>query len=181
MRQTFTIKVLFAICIGTVLFGCAHLPERQQADSATNIPAYMGSSRFPAKVKYTQREITSLVEKKYHEWAGTRHRMGGNSKKGIDCSGYVNHVYGSLFELRIPRSTKTLAGIGARIDRSDLAPGDLVFFKPHSYPRHVGVYVGKGMFMHASTSKGVMLSSLNSTYWRKHYWMSRKIILPSKD
>jgi cell wall-associated NlpC family hydrolase len=73
------------------------------------------------------------------------------------------------------------ASIGQRIKRSHLQAGDLVFFKPRSYPRHVGIYVGNGEFVHASASNGVTLSRLDSRYWRSVYWTSRRVIVPAKE
>ncbi len=64
------------------------------------------------------------------------------------------------------------------IKKSQLFPGDLVMFQPHSYPRHVGVYVGNNKFIHASTTKGVTMSDLDNPYWKRHYKMSRRVIYP---
>ncbi|MBW2607393.1 MAG: C40 family peptidase [Deltaproteobacteria bacterium] len=102
--------------------------------------------------------------------------MGGNSKKGIDCSGFAHYMYGKLFNIKVPRSTKLFLNEGVQISKSQLRPGDLVIFRPPTYPRHVGIYVGDNKFIHASTSKGVMMSDLNNPYWLKYYLISRRII-----
>jgi len=120
--------------------------------------------------------VKNLILKEFKGWEGTPHKMGGNSKRGIDCSGFAHHIYTKLFNLNVPRTTRQFFTTGIKINKTQLKPGDLVAFKPHSYPRHVGVYIGNNKFIHASTTKGVMMSDLSNPYWIKHYVMSRRII-----
>ena len=77
----------------------------------------------------------------------------------------------------LPRTTEELAREGERVDRSELQAGDLVFFKTGFRQRHVGIYMGGKRFLHASTSRGVMTSSLNNVYWKERYWKARRIEL----
>ncbi|WP_299977534.1 NlpC/P60 family protein [Desulfobacula sp.] len=120
--------------------------------------------------------IKNVILKEFEKWKGTPHKMGGNSKRGIDCSGFAHYIYTKLFNITVPRTTKQFFTAGIKINKSQLKPGDLVAFMPHSYPRHVGIYIGKNKFIHASTSKGVIMSDLGNPYWKKHYVMSRRII-----
>jgi cell wall-associated NlpC family hydrolase len=62
----------------------------------------------------------------------------------------------------------------------ELQTADLVFFKTGWKTRHVGIYIGEGQFLHASTSRGVMISSLDNPYWQRHYWTSRRVPLPAR-
>ncbi|MEN8210318.1 MAG: NlpC/P60 family protein [Thermodesulfobacteriota bacterium] len=121
-------------------------------------------------------DIKNIILKEFEEWEGTPHKMGGNSKRGIDCSGFVHYMYTKLFNIRVPRTTKQFFKTGIKINKSQLKPGDLVAFNPHSYPRHVGIYIGNNKFIHASTTKGVMMSDLANPYWEKHYFLSRRIL-----
>ncbi len=121
-------------------------------------------------------DIKDILLKEFEEWEGTPHKMGGNSKKGVDCSGFAHYIYTKLFKIYVPRTTKQFFTTGIKIDKSQLKPGDLVAFHPHSYPRHVGIYVGNNKFIHASTTKGVIISDLDNPYWKKHYLKSRRII-----
>jgi probable lipoprotein NlpC len=99
----------------------------------------------------------------YHDWKGTPHRWGGMSKQGIDCSGLVQLTFQQKFALVLPRTTAEQVKIGQGVRRSELQPGDLVFFKT-------------GMkFLHASSSRGVLLSRIDNPYWQRHYWQSRRI------
>ena len=118
--------------------------------------------------------VMSLLKAQYRDWKGVRYRMGGMSKKGVDCSGFVNLTFNRLGK-KIPRTTKALAKYGKKIRKSTLRPGDLVFFKTGRRVRHVGIYYGNNSFLHASTSKGVMVSKLDNVYWKKKYWHSRRM------
>lgn len=121
-------------------------------------------------------DIKDIILQEFEKWEGTPHKMGGNSKRGIDCSGFAHYIYTKLFDLNVPKTTKQLFITGTRINKSQLKPGDLVAFQPHSYPRHVGIYTGNNKFIHVSTTNGVMMSDLGNPYWIKHYIMSRRII-----
>ena len=110
-------------------------------------------------------------------WHGTPHRMGGNDLNGVDCSGLVRRIYKDLFGIQIPRTASEQAGLGFRISKDELEPGDLVFFKPPGKKNHVGIYLGKGEFVHTSAKRGVMISKMDLNYWKKYYWTARRIPL----
>ncbi|SFT60602.1 probable lipoprotein NlpC [Kosakonia arachidis] len=111
------------------------------------------------------------------EWRGTPYRYGGVTRSGVDCSGFVMMTFRDKFALQLPRETRQQAEIGTKIDKDDLLPGDLVFFKTGSGESglHVGIYDTDNEFIHASTSRGVMRSSLDNVYWRKNFWQARRI------
>ncbi len=102
--------------------------------------------------------------------------MGGDDNGGLDCAAFARTVYADAFGIELPRTTNALLGRGAAVSRAQLTAGDLVFFHPDSYPRHVGVYLGRGEFAHVSAKKGVMLSRLDRGYWSKHYWTARRVL-----
>ncbi len=111
----------------------------------------------------------------YDRWEGVRYKFGGNSRKGIDCSAYMQRVFQDEFAVSLPRSTGEQMKLGSRVAKSELNTGDLVFFKTSSRQRHVGVYIGEGEFVHASTSMGVTVSSLDNQYWGERYELARRI------
>lgn len=111
----------------------------------------------------------------YSQWQGVRYQMGGESKSGIDCSGFVRKVFREKFDLDMPRTALLQSGVGKEITKDELEVGDLVFFKTGK-TNHVGVYVDKGKFIHASTKIGVTISDLNSDYYLKNYWKSQRVI-----
>ena len=114
--------------------------------------------------------------KDYLYWKGTPYRLGGNSRKGIDCSALVQNIFKNSFKINIPRTTNSQVKLGKYVDRDDLQVSDLVFFKTGWQVRHVGIYMGDNEFLHASVSKGVIISSLDNVYWKGKYWQSRRLI-----
>ncbi|PJG86277.1 NlpC/P60 family protein [Conservatibacter flavescens] len=117
----------------------------------------------------TSKKLNSI----YREWAGTRYRLGGTTKSGIDCSAFMQTTFIKTYGLALPRTTSEQQHVGKRINKSELKQGDLVFFRKN---RHVGVYIGNGQFMHASSSQGVTISSLNESYWSRNYTQSRRVL-----
>lgn len=109
------------------------------------------------------------------QWQGVPYQFGGNTKSGIDCSGFVHVTFLDKFDSLVPRTTQLLASYGSLVSKQALSPGDLVFFKTEKKNRHVGIYVEKGKFIHASTSRGVMMSSLNNQYWQQAFWQVRRV------
>jgi len=96
---------------------------------------------------------------------------------GVDCSGFVLMTFRDKFAMQLPRETRKQAEIGTEIDKDDLLPGDLVFFKTGGGENglHVGIYDTNDQFIHASTSRGVIRSSLDNVYWKRVYWQARRI------
>lgn len=111
----------------------------------------------------------------YSEWAGTPYRLGGGSLDGVDCSGFIQQVYFRFDDRQLPRTTAQQARLGQRVSRTELQPADLVFFKTGFKQRHAGIYLGNGEFMHASSSRGVMISRLDNPYWHESWWMGRRL------
>ncbi|OOF58537.1 NlpC/P60 family protein [Rodentibacter myodis] len=128
--------------------------------------------------KRTNRPRSGLIGDKalsgvYSEWVGTRYRMGGTTKRGIDCSAFMQTAFWSAYGIELPRSTAEQRHLGHKISKSELQKGDLVFFRGNN---HVGVYIGNNQFMHASSSQGVTISSLDESYWARTYTQSRRIM-----
>lgn len=121
--------------------------------------------------------VIANLNDQLRNWRGTPYRYGGMSRGGVDCSGFVLMTFRDKFDLQLPRETRKQAELGTEIDKDDLLPGDLVFFKTGSGESglHVGIYDTDNQFIHASTSRGVMRSSLDNVYWRKNFWQARRI------
>lgn len=106
-----------------------------------------------------------------YEWLGTPYRLGGDSKKGIDCSKFSLAVYENVFNTTIGYNSRNQYANVKPIRKKDLRPGDLVFFKIRSRQiTHVGIYLGDDKFAHAASSRGVMISNLNEAYWKRYYY-----------
>lgn len=111
---------------------------------------------------------------------GTPYKFGSsNPEKGIDCSGFVKHVYKESADISLPRSARDMSKEGEKITKSDLKPGDLVFFNTRKQPNsHVGIYKGDGEFVHASSShsKEVTISRMDQKYWSTRFNGARRVL-----
>lgn len=107
---------------------------------------------------------------------GSRYVFGGTSRGGFDCSGFTRYVYARL-GIGLPRTAAEQFGCGKTISRSQLRPGDLVFFSRAGHTiGHVGIYIGNSRFVHASNPRrGVTVDSLNSSYYTSHYKGARRL------
>lgn len=160
------IKILFFVSSLVTLFACSSGNFKQE-NYAIN---YKGQIDDPIMA------ITLLSEQQY-EWAGTPYVLGGKSRKGVDCSGFVQKTFFDRFNITLPRTTKDQAKYGKLVRKEDIQTGDLIFFKtgrgPNGY--HVGIYVKDDKFLHASTKGGVIYSSMSSPFWNKTFWQVRRI------
>jgi hypothetical protein len=124
----------------------------------------------------TPNEVERHIRSYVMRWEGTPHRLGGTGRNGLDCSGFVMLAYNNLFNVQLPRSTSEQIKLGRHIPKRNLQPGDIVFFLLPGKKRHVGIYLSKGEFSHVSSSKGVTISNLHDSYWRRAYWTARRIL-----
>ncbi|MDD8017609.1 MAG: NlpC/P60 family protein [Bacteroidota bacterium] len=110
-------------------------------------------------------------------WMGTPYEYGGESKSGIDCSGFTKEIFKESAAMQLPRTTEDQVKLGSPVDADNLKFGDLIFFNTTGQnPSHVGIYIGDDMFAHASVSFGVTLSSMYSSYYKKRYTEARRVI-----
>jgi cell wall-associated NlpC family hydrolase len=123
-----------------------------------------------------QTSTQKRLKEHFRRWERTPYKLGSISKRGIDCSGFVQLTYREVFAKTVPRTTRKLLKYGKSVSKKYLKFGDLVFFKTGHKQQHVGIYVGNGRFIHASTSQGVTQSNLNSSYWKKHFWTAKRLL-----
>ncbi|MCB0460811.1 MAG: NlpC/P60 family protein [Flavobacteriaceae bacterium] len=121
-------------------------------------------------------DVSTKLDTQFSIYKGTPYKYGGTTKAGFDCSGYVLTVYEGAFSMPLPRSTEAMMKEGKKVAKSKLKPGDLVFFRPTRRYKHVGIYMGNNLFMHSSTSSGVIKSNINNPYWKKKYKFAKRIL-----
>jgi len=111
------------------------------------------------------------------EWYGVKYRMGGTTKKGVDCSAFVQHLYQYVFGYDILRTACLQFKESKKIAKDDLKEGDLVFFKVGtSRISHVGVYLRNNFFVHSASSKGVSIANLSNAYWSRYFAGGGRIV-----
>ncbi len=153
----------FIILIGiSFLISCGSLQER-------NLVGFKSNSDT------NQADIKKALYSQFNDWQGVRYQRGGLSQYGIDCSGFVHLTFKSKFGLYLPRTTWMQEKLGKEIKKDDLRTGDLVFFRTGVTSTHVGIYLEKNKFLHASQKKGVTISRLDNAYWKSNYWKSVRI------
>ena len=159
VKKRFLITILFFSIF--MLFGCS-TTQRQVSIKKTK----------PS----TNLTMLTKIESHYKKWQNTPYRYGGTTLAGSDCSGFVMNFFKNKLSKNLPRSAAEQARLGVKVNTPKA--GDLVFFKTGRSRSglHVCIYYADGKFLHASTSKGVVYSNLNDSYWKKHYWMTRRIM-----
>lgn len=143
----------------------APAPENTAVEKASNLQIKY-SILLNTEVERLQN--TNLLEK-VDEWYGTRYRLGGTTKKGVDCSAFVQSVFLGAFAVSLPRTAREQYKASRRISRTELKEGDLVFFNTTGGVSHVGIYLQNNKFIHASASKGVTVSDLFDPYYLSRF------------
>lgn len=121
----------------------------------------------------SKEELMSIIM----DWFGTPYKFGGNTTKSVDCSAWTQQIFHEACQIILPRTAREQIKVGHKVKHNKLEFGDLVFF--HTYSRkfasHVGIYLGDNLFAHASSRKGVTVSSLESTFYSKRFIEGRRL------
>lgn len=184
MRISLIVLLLFVISCGTGnKYQSSRTPARAKGTVKTsNSTPSTGTSSKKDKTsssllrRYADKmevNVSTLKTPKLYEiidsWIGTPYRNGGNTKSGVDCSGFIVQVYKEFYKGIIPRTTKELVKSINVKQKSKLKEGDLVFLSYDRTDSHVGIYLANGWFVHASSSVGVVLSDLKQTHYKQRY------------
>ena len=177
------IPAMLIIVIGLLAGGCGssrksavkNVPER-----VDNRPVASPSDDFDitSATSSVDRQLGSALVRSARQWIGTPYVYGGRSKSGTDCSGMIMVIYSDVAGLTLPRNSAAQRDYCVSVSRRQLEPGDLVFFttsKRGGKVNHVGMYVGNGRIIHASSSRGVIESSLDEKYYATHYHSSGRV------
>ena len=155
--------------------------EQQSTQAAAPATAHHeahGLGKFASHILARTATIARTLTRDALRFLGTPYVFGGTSTSGFDCSGYVQHVF-AMLGISIPRTADAQYYAGSRI-KGGMKAGDLVFFQTYEPgPSHVGIYLGDGKFVHAS-SHGVMVSNLSDSYWSSRYLGAKRMIASIK-
>ncbi|MDN3612898.1 MAG: C40 family peptidase [Vibrio gallaecicus] len=155
-------KIVIAIACTFILNACSSTPPISNNENERQLLQH-------------DSHITQSYLGVYDEWKGVPYRFGGESFRGIDCSAFVQVAVFNVTKQSVPRTTNEQSKEGIKINYKDAKSGDLVFFKTSPNTNHVGIYLGMNQFLHASTSKGVIISRLDNPYWASKFWQFRRV------
>lgn len=147
---------------------------------AKNLANSAKNAELSRTIRFTKKIDDILTEAK--TYLGTPYRYGGMTRNGIDCSAFVLSVFGAVAGVNLPRIAASQAQEGEKVAKEDLQKGDLIFFSQgKGRISHVAIVEnvtedGEVQFIHAATSKGVSISSLNSSYWGPKFRFAKRII-----
>ena len=152
--------------------------HHEARDSRENTDRSSKDSWRTLDVKLTRHDNKRLYDE-LRSWLGTPYKYAASQKgSGTDCSGMVMEVYKSVYDKKLERNSARMFEKNCEeISRDKLREGDLVFFITGSSGRisHVGIYLKEGKFVHASSSRGVIVSDVQDKYWREHYAVSGRV------
>ena len=153
------------VCVAMLFSGCAGSYSAQGVKySGKNTKTYT-----PLPIRVHEDKLMEMLEN-ISSLLGTKYIYGGESLRGFDCSGFVQYIYQDTFKVLLPRTSRELARVGRKIRPEKLKRGDLVFFRiSGSKIDHVGIYLGRNLFAHASSSRGVTVGNLHNRYYNKRF------------
>ncbi len=202
MRQRLAPLLPFALI--TLLTACAMQPEQTESplltqrfqfdfpiatseadadpEAVTAEPTEQQLPEFADDVSYELPALADSLLERGFTLVGTPYRYGGSSRKtGFDCSGFVSFLFRKEAGIELPRSTREMINLDApKIKRSELEPGDVVFFnnRGRGQVSHAGIYIGGDRFIHSSSSRsgGVRVDSLDDKYWRSSFMQAKRVL-----
>lgn len=154
-----------------------------QSSQGMKADGAVGSSTYTAllgksmpEVSHSSNYINRAVLSESMQYLGVPYVFGGTTPSGFDCSGYVQYVFAHA-GISLPRTADVQYEVGSPVSSSELQPGDLVFFSTYEPgASHVGIYLGDRQFINASSSQGVSVASLDSSYWGSCYIGARRVM-----
>lgn len=144
------------------------------------LPAATAPAALTPPVSFMSRAASSMESTldRALDFIGIRYKRGGNSPEtGFDCSGFVRYIYNETLGLVLPHNAKAISEEGDRVEKTDLKPGDLVFFNTMRRAfSHVGIYLGDNLFVHAPRSGArVRIEDMSDRYWSRRYNGARRV------
>jgi len=176
----------FSLLLASLLLAsAAHAaPSQDRSDDMERMLVDKGLIGQLQQVRQSVVDRTSDLVVTAIGFLGVPYRRGGNTaESGFDCSGFVRAMYNQTVGHLLPRRAEEQAAATEKIDRSELKPGDLVFFNTMRRTfSHVGIYVGEGKFIHSPrTGAQVRVEDMNGSYWQRRFDGARRVLSQEPD
>ncbi|MDR0418930.1 MAG: C40 family peptidase [Prevotellaceae bacterium] len=164
--------ILYPLSLLLLLIGSACASSRYT--SATNAKFYEEYSK-KLGVEFKGNENKAII-KESAQWLGVKYKYGGVNKRGVDCSAFIGHVYKEAVGITLPRTSSVIAKSLNTVSKKNLQCGDIIFFtNKEKRVSHVGMYLADDKFIHASSSRGVVVDRLSTPYWTRYYAGSGRV------
>ena len=172
-------RIAIMMLMVMVLCGCHSKKEAVHQPPSKRRVEKVSDDWKTLNIRLTSRDNKQLY-REIKGWLGAPYLYGGNTKKGVDCSGFVLQIYKTVYHKRIERNSAKIFEKNCKmIDVDDLREGDLVFYKTSkktSRITHVGIYLKDNKFAHASSSKGVRISDITEDYFIRHFYAAGRVV-----
>lgn len=188
MRSPFKYVIILTAVSFLLIYSCKRneqVAKTVKKETNKNQKSNQYSSKKTDKAGKDWYEILELSKKQVHtnslfkfidDWYGTPYKYSGCTRSGVDCSCFTNICYEKVYNKKIARSAGEIFGECDHISIKEAKEGDLVFFKIGGNKiSHVGIYLKKNYFVHASTSMGVVINSLDEAYYKKYFFCAGKM------
>lgn len=177
MKQVaFAVFILLSLLMQSCFLSKKHRTKKAEQKKEQSRNAQKNQAEKALLEKYSKElevdmsQLNPNLYKFVDEWIGVPYKYGGTSQTGADCSGFTNTLYLNVYQKQLARSTGEIEKTCKTVSEKQVKEGDLVFFDiSGKKSSHVGVYLQKGKFVHASTSKGVIISEITNPYYTKYF------------
>jgi hypothetical protein len=176
MKKTGHINQFIVMCLAAGMavgmVGCGS-SKKNTKTAQTDVKEQVRDTKTSKKHRSdTPAAVADALVSEARTWLGVPYKYGGHSHDGADCSGFLMEVYKNAVDVSIPRTTKDQRDYCLEVDRDNISVGDIIFFSSKSSSgkiAHVGMYVGDGRMIHASSSRGVVEDNLDLKYYIDHF------------
>jgi lipoprotein Spr len=164
--------VVLTVMLSVGMASCHSSKNNEKTKQSSAIENVDKNGKGKQKLDGTPKKVADALVSEARTWIGTPYKWGGHDKDGADCSGFLMEVFKSAVNVDIPRTTKDQRSTCIEVDRDNISVGDIIFFSSNNSGgkiAHVGMYVGDGRMIHASSSRGVVEDNLNLNYYVNHF------------
>jgi murein DD-endopeptidase / murein LD-carboxypeptidase len=170
-------RFLFMLIALAHAFGAFAWPFSGATDTVHKTPGNKVEEFFYSRSLPIDSAADPYLYYKVYEWIGTKYKYAGETKKGIDCSGFVSEMYREVYCIMLSGGSRDIFPVTTPVEKSELKEGDLLFFRiKKGQISHVGIYLGNNKFAHASVKSGVIISDLDEEYYKRYFYKGGRII-----